>query len=123
MFWVLEGLGRNGNIAPALEIIDLYYGHLIENGSTTWWENFNADLNRQNSLSHGWGGAPTWFLSTYLLGFRQTGPDSFLLQPGFSHIPQVEGVIPLGDSSVQISLQTTDCNVTGAHSKQSQQFA
>jgi hypothetical protein len=58
-------------------VIDRFFGLMIDRGATTWWENFIADQHYTFSLSHAWGSSPTWFLSTYLLGVRQVGPDSW----------------------------------------------
>ncbi len=68
MFWVLEALGRTGHVDEGVTLIKLYYGHLLERGATTWWERWDADEHPSQSLSHGWGSAPTWFLSTYATG-------------------------------------------------------
>ncbi len=70
MFWVLEALGRTGHVDEGIALIKLYYGHLLERGATTWWETWDADQDYSKSLSHGWGAAPTWFLSTYAAGSR-----------------------------------------------------
>ena len=66
MFWVLEALGRNGYVDEGIALIKLYYGHLLQRGATTWWERWDADRYPDQSLSHGWGSAPTWFLITYV---------------------------------------------------------
>lgn len=66
MFWVLEALGRTGHVDEGIALIKLYYGRLLERGATTWWERWDADQHPDQSLSHGWGSAPTWFLSTYV---------------------------------------------------------
>jgi alpha-L-rhamnosidase len=65
MFWVLEALGRTGRVDAGIDLIELYYGRLLDRGATTWWETWDADRDLRKSLSHGWGSAPTWFLSTY----------------------------------------------------------
>lgn len=65
MFWVLEALGRTGHVDEGIALIKSYYGHLLARGATTWWETWSADQHQNQSLSHGWGSAPTWFLSTY----------------------------------------------------------
>ena len=72
MYWLLEALGQTGHVNEALDIINSYYGRLLDVGATTWWENFNANQNWAASYSHVWGGSPTWFLTTYVLGARMT---------------------------------------------------
>ncbi len=95
MYWVLEALARAHRFNEALSIIEQYYGHMVERGATTWWESFNADRSYTQSLSHAWSGAPTWFLTTYILGARQTGPQQWQVQPAFSDAGNVAGALPL----------------------------
>lgn len=102
MFWVLEGLGRAGRIGEASSVVRRYYGNLIERGATTWWEIFNADRSYTTSLSHGWGGAPTWFLTTYVLGARQTGPRAWSIRPGVGGASAASGALPLGQGSLTL---------------------
>lgn len=65
MYWVLKALGDAGRVKEAVDLIKLYYGFLLDKGATTWWETWDADQVYSKSLSHGWGSAPTWFLSIY----------------------------------------------------------
>ncbi len=110
MYWVLKALGKHGYIQPALQIIERYYGNLLDKGASTWWENFNADQHRFNTLSHAWGGAPTWFLSTYLAGFEQTGPASFRWQPALTSLPTLSAKAPLAENTIEFSWQTLECS-------------
>jgi alpha-L-rhamnosidase len=109
MFWVLEALGHSGHIPEALDIIETYYGPLLESGVTTWWEGFDSHSRYAESLSHGWGGTPTWFLTTYVLGVRRTGPDTWLVKPAFSGVRYASGSLPLQDGEIQVRWERVDC--------------
>jgi alpha-L-rhamnosidase len=93
LYWVLNGLGQAGRIPEALGIIENYYGYLIDKGAKTWWERFDADRYQWASLSHGWGGAPTWFLTAYVLGARPVGPDRWLVKPALQGLSEAEGTL------------------------------
>jgi alpha-L-rhamnosidase len=108
-YWVLKGLGQAGHIDQALTITKSYYGRMIDRGATTWWENFLADQSYSNALSHGWGSAPTWFITTYVLGIAQTAPDEWRFQPTFGSPVSASGAIPLGQGVLQASWQTDGC--------------
>ncbi len=108
-YWVLEALGRAGLIDEALQIIKTYYGYWLDLGATTTWEIYNANQSYTQSLSHGWGTSPTWFLSTYLLGARQAGPNSWSLRPSFSNLGKLHGTIPLSNGSLQIDWEQKSC--------------
>ena len=109
MYWVLEALGRTDHIPDALDIMELYYGHLVDLGATMLWEHFNSNLYQWASLSHGWGGAPTWFLTTYVLGARQTGPNSWLVKPALDGLDNASGALPLRDGTLHIEWERVAC--------------
>jgi alpha-L-rhamnosidase len=94
--WVLKALGKQGKIDEALDLIKVFYGYMLDQGATTWWEWFEADQYYTNSLSHGWSGSPTWFLSEYVLGLQQTSPSSWVMRlPNTRNLDFVNGKLPL----------------------------
>jgi len=109
LFWVLKALGDAGRLTEALNIIESYYGRLLDLGATTWWEGFNAHLSYTASLSHGWGGAPTWFLTTYVLGTHRLGPDAWLVKPAFSGVSYASGSLPLQDGELEVHWERQSC--------------
>jgi alpha-L-rhamnosidase len=111
-FWILSALGRAGFIDQAIDNIKVYYGHLLNNGATTTWEVYNANKDYSQSLSHGWGSSPTWFLTTYLLGVKRTGPNTWEIVPSESAVESVSGSIPLQDGFLQVSWEKNGCQNT-----------
>ena len=110
MYWVMDALGRSDRIPEAIDLIESYYGYMLDLGATTWWEAFDANLTYAGSLSHGWGGSPTWFLSTYVLGARRTGPNSWEVKPAIFALDHVEGVLPLREGDLSVGWDTTNCS-------------
>jgi alpha-L-rhamnosidase len=108
-YWILEGLGQAGYHDQAISLIKSYYGRLIDLWARTWWENFLANQYYNNALSHAWGGAPTWFLTSYILGARQTGPDEWRLQPAWTSLEQAAGSLPMAQGAVQVAWQRSTC--------------
>ena len=94
MYWLLEGLGRNGYIDEAIQVIKVYYGHMIAEGATTWWEHFDSNQSYYQSLSHSWGGSPTWFLSKYGLGLQWLSKDQWYASPGIQVLDHAAGSLP-----------------------------
>lgn len=109
MFWVLEGLGKASRVADAVELILEQYGPLLDQGATTLWEHWDSNQRYQASLAHSWGGAPTWFLSTYVLGARQRGRNSWLVQPSFAGVEWAEGAVPLAEGDLEVAWQQPSC--------------
>jgi hypothetical protein len=110
MAWVIEGLGRAGYIDEALVIIKLYYGYLIEQGATTWWESFTSDQYYWSSYAHGWGSSPTWFLTTFVLGGSWTGPNTWTIRPALTGVESASGTLPIRDGVISISWTRQECN-------------
>lgn len=109
MFWMLRALGEAGRTEQALDLIETAYGRMLERGATTWWEGFKTDQYYYSTLSHGWGGAPTWFLTTYILGVRQMGPNTWVVKPSFDGVLHASGALPLQEGSVEVEWQSQNC--------------
>lgn len=109
MFWALEGLARAGRQADALDLIERFYGRLIDRGAVTWWENFTSDERFSDSLSHAWSGSPTWFLTTHILGAQRTGPDTWRLRPALGTLAEASGSLPLASGVLRASWRSTGC--------------
>jgi alpha-L-rhamnosidase len=109
MFWVLKALGEAGRIPEALDLIRTTYGRLLDRGATTWWEGFKTDAHYFSTLSHGWGGAPTWFLTTYVLGARRSGPDTWTVKPALDGVRCVSGSLPLATGELQVRCERRGC--------------
>ncbi len=109
LFWILEAMGKSGHISEALNIIQTYYGEMLEAGATTWWEGFDSNFQYNESLSHAWGGSPTWFLTTYVLGARRLGPNLWSVKPAFDSVQAVSGALPLEEGELMVSWESLIC--------------
>lgn len=109
MFNVLDGLGRAGRIDDGLTVIERFFGSMLDRGATTWWENFNADQFYAASLSHAWGGSPTWFLTTYVLGARRTAANTWEVRHIPSALDEAAGALPLADGELRVSWSAPSC--------------
>jgi len=109
MYWIFEGLERAGRVQDVASIIRLYYGYIVNKNATTLWERFDSDQYYWASQSHGWGGSPTWFLSTHVLGAKWTGPSKWQVKPSFSVVDYVSGAIPLPDGLVFVDWDNNTC--------------
>lgn len=109
MFWVLEGLRRAGRFNDAINLIKTFYGWQLANGATTWWEHLNSDRFWYASRSHSWSGAPTWFLTTAIVGARQTSPTTWEVIPAWESMNRATGIIPLLSGSLTVTWERIDC--------------
>jgi hypothetical protein len=97
-FYVLGALYRLQNAATAEMYMRKYWTNMILDGDDTAWENFGKD-GGQGSLSHGWSGGPTWYMSTYTLGVQLGFPEptdltKVTIAPQAETIEWARGVVP-----------------------------
>jgi len=103
MFWVLDALGKTRQTDIALTLIQEQYGRLLAQGMTTWPELFTDNQTRANSLSHSWGGSPTWYLSTYVLGGQVVSATTWQVAPQLGDVRYAQGAVPMLVGTLAIS--------------------
>jgi len=113
MFAVLEAWRATNRTNEALELIRERYGDLLAQGAATWWELYTPNQDRSHSLSHAWGGSPTWFLSSHVLGGTLIGPERWHVAPHPGDLEYVQGAVPIGDSLLHIAWHRPRCGQFG----------
>jgi hypothetical protein len=123
-YFVLEALAQAGDIDVALDFISHYWGGMLDQGATTFWEDFDlnwtknagridelvppgkADLHGdfgaycyrgfRHSLCHGWAGGPTAWLSRHVLGISPAAPGftQVRIEPRLGSLAWAEGTYP-----------------------------
>jgi hypothetical protein len=87
-FYVIQAMAKMGHRQQALQWIRQYWGGMIDEGATSFWEaydpgwykeDFHSSLQSDNrsgyfvSLAHGWSAGPTAWLMEQVLGIQPTG--------------------------------------------------
>ncbi len=87
-YYVIRAMAQTGHRKDALEWIRQYWGGMLEEGATSFWEgydpswykeDFHSSLQADNrsgyfvSLAHGWSAGPTAWLMEEVLGIQPTG--------------------------------------------------
>jgi len=111
-FFLLEALKDKNRAQEFIDTIRKDWGFMVDMGATTFWEMWSGveswtgqpgRLTR--SHCHGWSAAPTYFLSTYVLGVHPggTGFNPVIIEPHPGDIAWCRGVVPTphGDIEVQ----------------------
>lgn len=118
-FYVLEAIAQLGHRAEALAWMRSFWGGMIAEGATSFWESYDPRWTKRNfhsalqadglagyyvSLAHGWSSGPTAWLSEQLLGVRATdaGFKSVTIQPELLGLPWAEGSIPTPNGSIHL---------------------
>ncbi|GGA55655.1 hypothetical protein GCM10011507_03680 [Edaphobacter acidisoli] len=88
-YYVIRAMAEMGHRKAALDWIRQYWGGMLDEGATSFWEaydpswykeDFHSSLQSDNrsgyfvSLAHGWSSGPTPWLMEQVLGINPTGP-------------------------------------------------
>ncbi len=94
-FYVLGALYKLGQVKLAEDLMRREWGRMALEGSDTVWEQFESHA----SLCHAWAGAPTYYMSTKVLGvpvgFPELEPsDELVIAPQSETLSWARGVVP-----------------------------
>lgn len=125
-YYVIRAMADMGHRKEALAWIRQYWGGMIQEGATSFWEgydpswykgNFHASLQADNgsgyfvSLAHGWSSGPTVWLMEEVLGIQPTGPgfSTVNIRPDLVGLAWAKGgePTPRGPLTVDIRKQGT----------------
>jgi hypothetical protein len=96
-FFLLEVLASEGLEKEFLDVIRKDWGFMIEQGASTFWEMWSLRSGRlTRSHCHGWSAAPTFFLSSNVMGIRPTRPgfEEIEFTPRLGDLQFVQGTVP-----------------------------
>jgi hypothetical protein len=118
-FYVISAMAQAGHRSEALDWIRKYWGGMIDEGATSFWEaydlawpknNFHRSLQADNgegyyvSLSHGWSSGPTAWLSEEVLGIRPTaaGFREAEIRPDLAGLAWARGAVPTPHGLIKV---------------------
>lgn len=104
-FFLLEVLADAKRHPEFIETIRDNWGFMIKQGATTFWEVWHRDRERMaRSHCHAWSAAPTFFLSTTILGVHPLKPgcDEILFDPQPVDLDFIRGTVPTPHGDVHV---------------------
>ncbi len=113
-FYEFAALCALGEQEYVLREIRNYWGGMLKEGATTFWEAYDsretgpekyAMYGRKygKSLCHAWGASPLYLIGRYIVGLTPAG-EEFLLEPVLAGLDSFEAQMPLREGSVKISV-------------------
>ncbi len=114
-FFELSALGQLGETEYVLNEIIEYWGGMLDEGATTFWEKYDSTQKGPEkyamygrkygkSLCHAWGASPLYLIGKYVLGLTHEGDEGrYVLKPCLEALGDVEATLPLANGSVSIS--------------------
>jgi alpha-L-rhamnosidase len=123
-FYELEALCRAGEIESVTETIRSYWGGMLAEGATSFWEEYDPNMQGaehyamygkpfDKSLCHAWGASPLYLLGRYFLGVRplEDGYASFEVCPNNGGLDVIKGTVPVNDGSISVESDGKTVNI------------
>jgi len=128
-YYVLSAMAQTGHRTEALDWMRHYWGGMIAEGATSFWESydprwpkqdFHAHLQADNktgyyvSLAHGWSSGPTAWLMEEILGIHATaaGFSQVTIRPDLAGLKWARGGEPTPRGIITVDVQPNRTIVT-----------
>lgn len=129
-FYVVSAMAKMAHRRAALEWIRRYWGGMVREGATSFWEGYNptwfkgflfhASLQADNmsgfkvSLAHGWSSGVTPWLMSQMLGIRPTagGFATVDIRPDLMGLKWAKGAEPTPHGLLRVAIRDEDGYVT-----------
>ena len=123
-FYELEALCMMGHHDKVLKEIRDYWGGMLREGATSFWEKYvPTEKGVQHlamygrpygkSLCHAWGASPVYLLGKYYLGVCPTKPGyaEFEIRPTLGDLNWMEGDVPTPHGIIHVYMDKTQVRV------------
>jgi alpha-L-rhamnosidase len=123
-FYELDAMCKIGKLDYVIKQILNYWGGMLKEGATSFWEEYDEELNIEEqlemyglkyakSLCHAWGASPIYLIGRYYLGVRPTsaGYETFSVEPRLDGFDWVKGTVPIKNGKVIIELEDNTLEV------------
>ena len=120
--YLIDAMAEAGLMHEALDWIREYWGGMLAEGATSFWEAYDLRWPKSNyhlsleadgtsgyfvSLAHGWSSGPTAFLSEKILGVEPTlsgDTNRYLISPNLAGLEWARGRVPTPYGPIALSL-------------------
>jgi hypothetical protein len=129
-FYELEALCTMGEQKQVMKEMKDYWGGMIREGATTFWEKYNpTDKGVQHltmygrpygkSLCHAWGASPVYLLGKYYLGIQpvKAGYSEFSITPNLGGLKWMEGTVPTPRGEIKLYINEKTIKVKATEGK------
>ncbi len=123
-FYELETLCIDGLQEQVLQEMKAYWGGMLREGATSFWEKYNPEEKGTQhlamygrpygkSLCHAWGASPIYLIGKYFLGVRPTKPgyEEYEVHPALGGLEWMEGDVPTPFGKIHVKMNTHEISV------------
>ena len=118
-FYELEALCKMGLQTRVMAEIKDYWGGMLREGATTFWEKYNPEEKGREhlamygrpygkSLCHAWGASPVYLIGRYFLGVRPTKPgyETYEVRPTLGGLEWMQGDVPTPFGRIHVEMNS-----------------
>ena len=123
-FYELETLCIDGLQTQVLQEIRDYWGGMLREGATSFWEKYNPEETGTQhlamygrpygkSLCHAWGASPIYLIGKYYLGVQPTKPgyEEYLVKPALGDLQWMEGDVPTPFGKIHVTMNQQEVTI------------
>ncbi|MHB1022174.1 MAG: alpha-L-rhamnosidase-related protein [Acidobacteriaceae bacterium] len=121
-YYLLEAMARIGHRHEALDWMREYWGGMLDEGATSFWEAYDPAWPKKNfhrwlqadgktgyyvSLAHGWSSGPAAWLTEQILGVRPLTPgfQTVQIRPNLAGLTWAQGSVPTPHGVLRIAMR------------------
>lgn len=114
-FFELIALCKMGNLDAAKNLLSSYWGGMLSDGATTFYEQFDPNIKDETkyamygnkfakSLCHAWGSGPIYILGRFVAGVEpvSVGGKNFVVKPNTDIYENFNAVVPMNGGKVKV---------------------
>ena len=129
-FYELEALCALGELETVMQEMKAYWGGMLKEGATSFWEKSNPEESGTQHLSmygrpygkslcHAWGASPIYLLGKYYLGVKpvKEGYKEFSITPVLGGLKWMEGSVPTPNGNIHIHMDRKMIKVRATEGK------
>ena len=129
-FYELEALCALGEQETVMQEMKAYWGGMLKEGATSFWEKYNPKESGTQHLSmygrpygkslyHAWGASPIYLLGKYYLGVKpvKEGYKEFSITPVLGGLKWMEGSVPTPNGNIHIHMDRKMIKVRATEGK------
>ncbi|HTN19936.1 MAG TPA: alpha-L-rhamnosidase C-terminal domain-containing protein [Pelobium sp.] len=129
-FYELEALCAMGEQDYVLKEMKDYWGGMLNEGATSFWEEYNPNKKGKEhlemygrpygkSLCHAWGASPIYLLGKYYLGVKPTAPgySEYAVEPVLGGLKWMKGDVPTPNGKVRVDCSLTQIKILASEGK------
>ena len=129
-FYELAALCEMGLQKEVLPEIKAYWGGMLREGATSFWEKYNPEETGcqhlamygrpyGKSLCHAWGASPVYLMGKYYLGVKPTKPGyaEYEVRPLLGDLKWMRGAVPTPFGFIHVEMSRTCVTVTSEGGK------